>query len=193
MSSTEEPPLILPDDEAFEASIQANAATAATADSGPPPSSTPPGASQEPPEQSGSDNAVDYEPAEFDERYKKPFEGLIYLGHLEETFVIWGHSFRIVTPSRMERLQAGELHAPYVGTLSAELAYETVLVAAFLSDVDGHELPRPVLTDPKENAVRDRFRWVAENLKEPVINRVYEHVLLLDRKVREVMEAMGEA
>jgi hypothetical protein len=190
MSSAEEPPLIPPDDAAFEAAI---AAPAATADPGPPPSSDAPGAVQEPPAQSGSENAAQYQPAEFDERYKVPFTGLMYLGRLEETVAIWGHTFRLVTPSRMERLQAGELHAPYVGTLSAELAYETVLVAAFLSDVDGQPLPRPVVNDPKENAVRDRFRWVAENLKEPVMSRVYEYVLLLDQKVRDVMEAMGEA
>lgn len=181
-----------PDEALFDAS---SAAAAATVDPGPPPSSQTPGAVQEPLDASGSAEAVreDYQPAEFDERYKEPFTGLLYLGHLEETFSIWGHTFRIVTPSRMERIQAGELHAPYVGTLAAEIAYQAILVATFLTDVDGHELPRPVITDPKENAVRDRFKWVAENLKDPVIDLVYEQVLKLDARVRDAVAAMGEA
>jgi hypothetical protein len=198
MNGNEEPNLISPDDAAFDASTAAAAATAIPP--GPPPSSNAPGAFQEPLERSGSaeaaptnDDPAPMAPKAFDDRYKQPFTGLMYLGHLEENFSIWGHVFRIVTPSRLERLQAGELHAPYLGTLAAEIGYETVMVAAFLTEVDGHELPKPVITDPSNNAVRDRFKWVTENLKEPVIGLVYEHVLRLDESVREVMAAMGEA
>lgn len=186
-----EPPLIpLSDDALVQASESAAAATADS--SGPPPSSAAPGTS-EPPQQPGPAQVEPDAPAEFDPRHRDLFSGLIYLGYLEETVVLWGHTFRLVTPSRMERLQGGALHQPYLGTLSADLAYETVMVAMFLTKVDGHELPQPVLTDPKENAVRDRFEWVAQNLREGVIGRLYEQVLLLDQKVLDVLEAMGKA
>jgi hypothetical protein len=194
MNGNEEPPLISPDDAAFDASTAAAAATAIPP--GPPPSSDAPGTIQEPLGQSGSAEAAPTDllpPQTFDERYRQPFTGLMYLGHLEDSFSVWGHTFRITTPSRMERLQAGELHAPYIGTLAAEIGYETVMVAAFLAEVDGQALPKPVLTDPTLNAVRDRFKWVAENLKEPVIGHVYERVLRLDETVRDVVAAMGEA
>lgn len=181
-----------PDDALIEPSIAASAATAISP--GPPLSSDAPEAVQEPLRQSGSDKEQpDIEPAEFDERQKLPFEGLLYVGYLEETVEIFGHTFRIATPSTTERLQLGQLHAEYANTLASEIAYQTLMVSAHLRSVDNRELPQPVTNDPKENAVRDRFRWVGENLRQPVIDRLFGLVLELNGKVDKVIAAMGEA
>lgn len=132
-------------------------------------------------------------PKAFPDGYKEPFNGLLYLGHLDEEFVIYGHTFRIVTPSQLERLQVGVLHKPYAGTLSTEIAFETVLVAAYLHSIDGQELPKPVLESVKDNGLQDRYNWVSENLKRPVISKVYERCLALEEQVDEVLDAMGKA
>jgi hypothetical protein len=189
----QEAPLTTADDALVEPFIP-TAAPAAAADSGPPPSSDAPGAVQEPQEQPGSvDSQPDEDPLEFDERYKEPFNGLMYLGYLEDSFVVWGHTFRIATPTQLEKIQAGALHQPYAESLASEIAYQTILVAAYLVSVDHTDLPRPVLNDPKENAVRDRFRWVAENLRPPVIDELFGRCMVLETKVGKVLRTMGEA
>lgn len=185
-----------PDEALIEPSLQAASAAAAT--TGPPPSSETPGHLQEPPERTGSeqeqpDKEDPLPPTEFDERCKEPFTGLIYLGALDDEFSIWGHRFRIATPSQAEKIQMGLLHAPYAGTMASEVAYQTLMVAAFLVSVDDHELPKPVLNDAKENRVRDRYEWVAENLRQPVIDEVFSRCMVLEGQVRDVLQAMGEA
>jgi hypothetical protein len=189
-----EAPLTSPDDALVEPSI---AASAAAAVSGPPPSSNAPGVSQEPLGQPGSDNRQPdqqvNEAKAFDERHKEPFTGLLFLGYLEDTFTIWGHTFRIATPSQMERIQLGQLHQPYAGTLASEIAYQTILVATYLREVDHERLPEPVVMDPTQNGVRDRFRWVADNLRSAVIDELFSRCLALDGQVRAVLGAMGEA
>lgn len=187
-----------PDDFLIEPTLPIAAATAAGT-SGPPPSSDAPGPVQEPLDQPGTatrqpDEVEDpFEPKEFDERCKEPFSGLLYLGALEETVTVWGHSFRLVTPSQAERLQMGQLHKPFADTLASEIAYQTLMVASFLLEVDRQPLPQPVVNDVRENAVRDRFRWVSDNLRPPVIDELFSSCLALESEVRRTLEAMGEA
>jgi hypothetical protein len=191
-----EPPLTDPDEALVEPNF--DAASAATADPGPPSSSDAPGHIQEPLGASGSEQRQPdtedlVKPAEFDERCKEPFTGLLYLGALDDEFSIWGHRFKIATPSVAEKMQLGALHVPYANTMASEIAYQTLQVAAFLVSVDGHELPKPVLNDAKENAVRDRFEWVANNLRQEVIDEVFGRCMTLNAKVRDALEAMGKA
>lgn len=181
------------DDALVDASMTAAAATAIPP--GPPPSSETPGPVQEPPGQSGSATGElrPDPPREFDARYREPFTGLLYLGYLEHRFELWGHSFLIQTPSMLERLQVGVVHKPYADSMASEIAMMTVVTAAFLREVDGTPLPEPVLTNPRESALADRFRWVAANLRSPVVNRIWERCLVLDDEVAATMEALGEA
>lgn len=104
-----------------------------------------------------------------------------------------GHHFKISTPSQAEKIQLGLLHAPYAGTMAAEIAYQTLTTAAFLVSVDDHQLPQPVLNDRKDDAVRERYKWVAENLRQPVIDEIFGWCVIMDATVMEVMEAMKKA
>lgn len=132
-------------------------------------------------------------PKEFDPRWREPFVGLVYLGRLVEEFELFGHRFRITTPSHLEKMDLGLVHKPYLNTVSSELVLATILVAAYLQDVDGRPLPQPIVTDTKDTALHERFRWVSENLSQPVINRIYNRCLALDEQVEAVLDAMGEA
>jgi hypothetical protein len=130
---------------------------------------------------------------EFDPRWREPFEGLTFLGHLDDDVIVWGHRFKIMTPSSAERLEMVLLTKEFDGTIGTEFAYAAGLVAAYLIRVDGTDLPRPIGNDPKETAVRDRWDWVLANLKKPVIDELFEACLDLDDTVRAVLDAMGKA
>lgn len=132
-------------------------------------------------------------PKEFDARWREPFTGLLYLGQLTEEFEVWGHRFQIQTPSHLEKINIGLVHKPYAETMSSELVFATAMVAAYLRQVDGQLLPQPVVNDPKETALAERFRWVSENLRQPVITKIYNRCLALEDQVEQVLDAMGEA
>ena len=130
---------------------------------------------------------------EFDERYREPFTGLLYVGALTKDVTVFGHHFTLATPTQTERLQMGPVIQPFAQTATGEQAYMTVLVSAYLTKIDGRELPKPILNDPKESALAERFRWVGENLKRQVINALFDECLALDNQVDEVLVAMGKA
>lgn len=130
----------------------------------------------------------------FDPRYRDAFTGLLYIGYLKDRVILFGHSFEIQTPSQNERLEAGILHKKYVNSLSSEIGWATITVANYLRKVDDQELPQAI--GPKDTGLLDRFNWVAENLKQVVIQRLYEECLILDSEVAEIMkelERVGEA
>jgi hypothetical protein len=143
--------------------------------------------------QKAPEAATDTGPKEFDPRWREPFTGLAYLGHLSEEFEFWGHRFQIMTPSHLDKIDIGLLHRPYADTLSSELVFATAMTAAYLKAIDGRDLPQPIVNDPKETALHERFRWVSENLRQPVINRIYNRCLALEEQVEGVLAAMGEA
>jgi hypothetical protein len=170
----------------------------ATPNSGPPPSSNP-GDAQEPLRESGeeqpttsADKGTSLDPAEFDERHREPFTGLLYLGRLIEDVTIWGHAFRLCTPSHRERLQIGQVIKAYADTPSEDASWMACLVAAYLIEVDDEPLPEPVVKN-KGTALHDRFGWVIDNLHTPVINELFDRCLAMDTTVRKVLSAMGEA
>lgn len=130
---------------------------------------------------------------EFDPKWRLPFEGLLYVGHLDDTVTLFGHRFVLVTPSSTERTQIGLVIKDFNDTVSFEFAYTCAYVAAFLVSVDGRDLPMPISNDPKDIALRQRFDWVRENLKKQVIDALYNACLVLDDEVGGVLTAMGKA
>lgn len=147
-----------------------------------------------PPQQAeASQPEEDYAPREFDPRHREAFSGLLFVGALTDEFTLWGHRFVIATPTQTERMQIGPLIREFIDTIAGDLAYATALVAAYLVSVDGEELPKPVVKDAKETALRDRFRWVSDTLQKPVIDYLFSKCLELDQQVDEVLEAMGKA
>lgn len=128
----------------------------------------------------------------FDERFRQDFEGLLFLGRLEHTFMWGGHAFRLKTIDGDSLLEVGLLHKPYVGTLADIKAYQMLMVAACLVSVDGKPMAKPDILEVGDSALSVRFeqvrRWFA-----PTIDMVYEEYLQLEIRVQEVLAAMGEA
>lgn len=161
---------------------------------GPPPSDAPTGPVQPEPEAHQPESPPEeLTVKEFDPKWRDAFYGLAYLGRLNDEFTVWGHRFRIATPSQLERMEIGLIHAPFANTITTEVVFETCLVAAYLRQIDGQDLPKPISPTPTDSALTDRFRWVAENLNRQVINAIYNRCLVLDEQVDKVLDVMGEA
>jgi hypothetical protein len=158
----------------------------------PMPLAAPPLPIAEPPAEPASEPEPEKLP-EFDPRHRTEFEGLLFLGRLQETVPFLGHRFRLVTPSSAERLQMALLQAPYQETVGAEYAYACAMVAAFLIEVDGKPLPQPITNDPKDTALEQRWDWVLNNLRRPVVEHLFNECFRLDGQVREILDAMGKA
>ncbi len=127
----------------------------------------------------------------FDPKHRDVFTGLLWVGHLTQQFVLFGHSFEIATPTTGERLEMGPLIAQYQGTPTGQIAYQAMLVAAYLRKVDGQDLPLPI--GPKDSGLSGRFNWVSDNLRRPVVEALFDKVLVLEGKVDEVLDDMGKA
>lgn len=120
--------------------------------------------------------------SDFDPRYREPFTGLLFLGKLNKTESILGHTFKFRTPSLRERLAAGLLHKKYMNTVSAGQAWSAITVSLYLEEVDGDILPEPIGPDP-QTAVESRFNWVVDNINDKVLDRLFEKTLDLDQQV----------
>lgn len=125
----------------------------------------------------------------FDPRYREPFVGLLYLGHLQKRVVLYGHSFDLKTPSQRERLEAGVLHKRYANTISSEISWAAIVVALYLQEVDDRSLPEPI-GPAVETKVQDRFNWVVDNIKGEIINQLFEECLLLDAQVANTLSEL---
>ena len=165
---------------------------------GPPPSSAAPGDDTEPHRvtaEAPPTEAASEEPdplPEFDPRVREDFEGLLFLGALTKEFEWCGHTFVIKTLSTDELLDCALVVKEWQNTLGEMKAYAAAMVAACTVSVDGKPLPAPISSNPGDRPVRNRFnmvrRWYPTTL-----DVVYEQYLLLERRVLEVMDAMGKA
>ncbi len=127
--------------------------------------------------------------SEFDQRYREPFVGLLYLGSLSDEVTVLGHKFHIKTPSQNERLESGLVHKKYLNSLSGEIAWAAVTVATYLQKIDGEDLPESIYNSAT-TSIKDKFDWVVENIRGPVITRLFEECLKLDAKVDRAIEEL---
>lgn len=170
------------------------------APTGPDPSSEAPDQSTEPHPLTGeaplteaaSDDEESEALPEFDRRFTRDMEGLLYLGKLTKRFHWLGHSFTIQTLSVDDVLEVGLLHQEFVNTVSDVKAYQAAVVAACVVEVDGKPMPIPLLADTSDKGLMDRFLYVRRWFP-PTLDAIYEQYLKLEARVSEVIEAMGKA
>lgn len=165
----------------------------------PPTSSGPEASSAAPPDEephpgSDGDDEVVAEPLpEFDPEFRKPFEGLLYLGKLQQTFHWMGHTFVIKTLTTDEILEVGLVHAQYVGTMGEAKAYQAAVVAACIVSVDGSPPPLPITNEPDDTLLRARFDYVKRSWFPPTVDAIYDRYLVLEKQMFDVLEELGKA
>lgn len=142
-----------------------------------------------------SEEGEDGEPPlpQFDPRYREAFEGLLYLGRLEETFRMWGHTFVIRTLTTEQLAEIGQIVKPYDGTRTGNAVYQAAVVAASVVSVDGRALPSGITVDDSSDLAAVRFPYVMKQWMPPVREAVYNRTFALELQSRKVLAAMGEA
>ena len=127
----------------------------------------------------------------FDEKYQRDFEGLLYLGDLRKDFVWAGHTFSVRTLTVDELLRIGLLTQKYEGSIGADRAYVTAVVAAAVEEVDGKPLVTPL--GPETDILAEKFKYVRQNWYSWTTDAVYQEFRALEMRVQEILDAMGEA
>lgn len=131
---------------------------------------------------------------EFDPRHREPFKGLLFLGALSKTYTWLGHKFEIRTLTTEEVLAVALITAKYEGTMGAQRAYVTAVVALAVQTVDDEHLPYPYKKDDLGNTYAEgRFNYVKANWFPYTIDAIYTEYLILESTVREVFAEMGNA
>lgn len=137
----------------------------------------------------GEDTAEDDGP--FDPKYKEDFEGLAYLGALEARFSYIGHKIVVRTMTTHELLAVSRIVKDYADTIGDSRAYATAMVAMSIVTVDGIGLPAPIEeSDEDLDWAFQRFNYVKARWFPYVIDYVYERILLLENRVRDVLAEM---
>jgi len=137
------------------------------------------------------DEPEDEELPKFDEKHKRSFEGLLYLGRASKTFRWLGHEFIIKTMNIDEILEIGQLHQPYAGTVADIKAWQALTIAACVVSVDGQPISLPISDD--QTAIETKFRYVSKHWYPWILDKIYEQYLVLDAQVAEVLGEMGKA
>jgi hypothetical protein len=94
---------------------------------------------------------------EFPEEVREDVEGLAWLGYLEDSFDLFGHSFVVRTLKGDEELLAGLLTKDYESTMTQGKAFAWANVALSLVSVDGDEDFCPEIGPDRQANARARF------------------------------------
>lgn len=124
----------------------------------------------------------------FDPRWREPFEGLVYLGHLESEVDFAGHRFVVRTLKTGEKLEALQICRPYEDSISFARAYRAAIAAAGLVSVDG----MPIIVPHKGiSLVRQKYDYITQNWYDIVIEQLYLEIDRLEGQVVKIMEELG--
>lgn len=135
-----------------------------------------------------ADLQVELLPSEFPERWKNDFEGLIYLGALEEEVKIPYHKFVIKTLVAADKIGIIQLSKEYEGSVGYNRIYRAACVAAALVSVDGRVL---VPSEKKVPILKQKYDYVTNSWYEPVIDLLYNKINELELRAIRVMVEMG--
>lgn len=127
-----------------------------------------------------------------DPKWMAEFEGMLYIGYLEDEYEVYGHRIRLKTLTTDDELEISLLIKPWEGTMGSVRAYQTAMCAATIVSVDGQPLPQPLTSAPADTPLRNAFDYLRANYRPPVINMIYEKILLLETRVGHVLDAMGK-
>ena len=133
----------------------------------------------------------EYPVPKFDLKHRLNFEGLLYIGKISRNVKWAGHEFVIRTMKVDEILEVGQLHKPYVGTVSDVKAWQALTLAAVVETVDSQPIAFPI--GEGQSMIESKFHYIRSNWYPWTLDKLYEQYLVLDAQVTEVINARGEA
>jgi len=125
----------------------------------------------------------------FPDEWKRQFEGLLYLGHLEKKVTsIPFHEFTVRTLTVNDKLEISLLTKDYVDTIGYGRAYRAAVVAAGLESVDGRSL---IPSSKGINTLRQKYEYVVNGWYDPVIDILFREIDDLEGEVLMVLNELG--
>lgn len=124
----------------------------------------------------------------FDPKWRRAFEGLTYLGHLETEVKIPYHSFVVRTLTTGEKIKVTELIKHLENSIGYARAYRAAVVAAGLVLVDGQPL---LVGSRKIDAISQKFQYLIDNWYDFVIDTLYDKINQLEGNVVAVLKELG--
>jgi hypothetical protein len=119
---------------------------------------------------------------EFPEEVREDVEGLAWLGYLEDSFDLFGHSFVVRTLKGDEELLAGLLTKDYESTMTQGKAFAWANVALSLVSVDGDEDFCPEIGPDRQANARARFNYCVQNWYWILANEIFNRLLILGNR-----------
>jgi len=123
----------------------------------------------------------------FPDKWKAPFEGLLYLGYLDKEVEIPFHKFTVKTLTAGEKIGVSMITAELADTLGYGRAYRAAVVAAGLVLVDGQKL---IASEKDVDILRQKYNYVITSWHDPVIDILFEAINELEGKVLEVLSEL---
>lgn len=128
----------------------------------------------------------------FPPEVRQNVEGLEVLGHIEDEFRQWGHSYVMRTLKGEEELAAAVVTKEYVETLGQAKAWAWANVALSLVAVDGaYDFCPPVGPDSIEYA-RARFKYVTSKWHWALAEYLFDRFVELQQRQYAALEAMRD-
>jgi len=123
----------------------------------------------------------------FPDKWKAPFEGLLYLGYLEKEIEIPFHKFTVRTLTSGDKISVSMITADLADTLGYGRSYRAAVVAAGLILVDGQKL---MAAEKDVDILRQKYNYVINSWHDPVIDILFEAINELEGKVIEVLDEL---
>jgi hypothetical protein len=125
---------------------------------------------------------------EFDPRLREDFEGLAYVGRLEDTVDVLFHRFVVRTLTDVEKLEIALVVKQWQETVAYGKAYRAAVVAAGLMSVDG----RPILSPRNDiSRIRQQFDYITKRWHDTVIDLLFSKIDALEGRVIAILQEMG--
>jgi hypothetical protein len=129
---------------------------------------------------------------QYPDEHREDFVGLLYLGRLSGTFRKFGHLFVVRTLTTEQLAEISQITKDYMGGEAYNAVYQSAVVAASVSTVDGQPLPGALTVNPLDD-LQVRFTYVMRNWMPPVREKIYEECMALELTARKALTALGEA
>jgi hypothetical protein len=123
----------------------------------------------------------------FPDKWKAPFEGLLYLGYLEKEVEIPFHKFAVKTLTAGEKINVSLITADLADTLGYGRSYRAAIVAAGLVLVDGQRL---LAAEKDADILRQKYNYVINSWHDPIIDILFEAINELEGRVIEVLQEL---
>jgi len=123
----------------------------------------------------------------FPEKWKAPFEGLLYLGHLEKEVEIPFHKFVVRTLTSGEKIKISLITSELADTLGYGRSYRAAVVAAGLISVDGQKL---IVSEKDVDTLTQRYNYVITSWHDPIIDILFEAINELEGQVLTVLDEL---